>query len=264
MANHAPSPTPSATSTPRKASTIRFPPRPSPSPSPWPTNWTSSPASSRIGEKPTGSGDPYALRRAALGVIRIIRDNNLRLKLTRLLTEAGGPASEILDFLADRLRVQLRAEGARHDVLSAVFAAGADDDIVRLLARTDAVTRFLASDDGANLLTAYRRAANILRIEERKDGPHNEPPDPALLQQPEELALANALHALTETDALLTREDYPAAMALMARLRTPLDAFFDRVTVNAPEPDLRRNRLNLLSRVRAAMDRVADFSKIEG
>ncbi len=218
----------------------------------------------RIGERPTGSGDPYALRRAALGVIRIIRDNNLRLKLTRLLTEAAGPASEILDFFFDRLRVQLRAEGARHDVLSAVFAAGADDDIVRLLARTHAVARFLASDDGANLLTAYRRAANILRIEERKDGPHNEPPDPALLQQPEELALANALHALTETDALLAREDYPAAMALMARLRPPLDAFFDRVTVNVTEPELRRNRLRLLSRVRAAMDRVADFSKIEG
>ncbi len=216
-----------------------------------------------IGEKPTGSGDPYALRRAGLGVIRIIRDNRLRLPLIPLLKQTAGPSAEILDFLAERLRVQLRAEGARHDVLAAVFAAGADDDIVRLLSRTDAITALLGTEDGANLLTAYRRAANILRIEERKDGPHDGPPDPDLLRQPEETALADALEALTETDHLLAREDYPAAMAAMARLRAPLDAFFDRVTVNAPEPELRRNRLRLLARVRAAMNRVADFSKIE-
>ena len=140
-----------------------------------------------IGERPTGAGDPYALRRAALGIIRIIRENGLRLRLLPLIELAGQgfhhhgvhpvPPQEVLDFLAERLRVQLRAEGARHDVLAAVFAAGADDDIPRLLARTDAVAALLASDNGANLLTAYRRAANILRIEERKDGPHDGAPD---------------------------------------------------------------------------------------
>jgi glycyl-tRNA synthetase beta chain len=228
-----------------------------------------------IGERPSGAGDPYALRRAALGVIRIIRENSLRLNLLPLVAAAGEawhhvgvhpvPAQDILDFLAERLRVQLRAEGARHDVLAAVFAAGADDDIVRLLARTDAVTALLRSEDGANLLTAYRRAANILRIEDRKDGPHQGAPDPGLLSLPEERTLA---HALRETDGIITplfeREDFTAAMGAMAALRGPLDAFFDKVTVNAPEPDLRRNRLRLLHILRSTMDRIADFAKIEG
>ena len=170
-----------------------------------------------------------------------------------------------MDFLADRLRVQLRAEGARHDVLSAVFAAGADDDITRLLARTDAVAALLGTEDGANLLTAYRRAANILRIESKKDGPHDAAPDPALPQQPEERAVARALDAAEATiSRLLEAEDFAGAMSAMAALRTPLDAFFDRVTVNAEQPELRRNRLRLLNRVRNVMDRVADFSKIEG
>jgi glycyl-tRNA synthetase beta chain len=232
-----------------------------------------------IGEKPTGSGDPYALRRAALGIIRTIRENGLRLHLLPLIEAAGHdlhhrgvhpvPAQDILDFLAERLRVQLRAEGARHDVLAAVFAAqgeqGADDDIVRLLARTEAVASLLGTEDGANLLTAYRRAANILRIEEKKDGPHTAAVDPALLAAAEEAALAHALdHAAPAIDARLAAEDYGAAMSAMSALRAPLDAFFDKVTVNAPEPELRRNRLQLLSRVRATMDRVADFSKIEG
>ncbi len=169
------------------------------------------------------------------------------------------------DFLAERLRVQLRTEGARHDVLAAVFAAGADDDITRLLARTEAVTALLLSDDGANLLTAYRRAANILRIEERKDGPHDGDPDRNLLHLDEEKQLAHALHAAAEAiQPLLEREDFAAAMAAMARLRPPLDAFFDKVTVNAQEPDLRRNRLRLVHTVRSTMDRIADFSKIEG
>jgi len=228
-----------------------------------------------IGERPTGSGDPYALRRAALGIIRIVRENNLRLKLLPLVDLAGQawhhhgvhpvPPQEILDFLAERLRVQLRAEGARHDVLAAVFAAGADDDITRLLARTEAITALLLSDDGANLLSAYRRAANILRIEERKDGPHDGEPDPTLLLLDEETQLAHALHAAGDAiQPLLEREDFAAAMAAMARLRPPLDAFFDKVTVNAQEPDLRRNRLRLVHTVRSTMDRIADFSKIEG
>ncbi len=230
-----------------------------------------------IGEKPTGSGDPYALRRAALGIIRIIRENKLRqLRFSmKPLIEAAGvgfhhrditpvPADEILEFLADRLRVQLRTEGARHDVLSAVFAAGSDDDIARLLARTDAVAALLAGPDGADLLTAYRRAANILRIETRKDGPHEAPPDPALLHQAAELDLHHTLDAMHDVGDLLAREDYGSAMNRMARLRPPLDAFFEQVTVNAPEPELRRNRLRLLNRVRSTMDRVADFSRIEG
>ena len=228
-----------------------------------------------IGERPTGGGDPYALRRAALGIIRIIRENRLRLNLLPLIALAGEawhhrgvhplPPQEVLDFLAERLRVQLRAEGARHDVLAAVFAARPDDDLTRLLARADAVAALLRSDDGANLLTAYRRAANILRIEERKDGPHSGEADPLLFQQPEESALDHALHAAdASVAASLANEDFTAAMATMARLRTRLDAFFDKVTVNAAEPDLRRNRLRLVHKVRSTMDRIADFSKIEG
>ena len=227
-----------------------------------------------IGEKPTGSGDPYALRRAGLGIIRIIRENGLRLSLLSLIGAAGHgfhrhgvhpvPPAEILDFLADRLRIQLRAEGARHDVLTAVFATGADDDLVRLLARASAVAEFLGTEDGTNLLTAYRRAANILRIEDRKDGPHTGPTDPALSREPAEQGLERALAGLHDLDAKLAAEDYAGAMTSMAHLRAPLDAFFTDVTVNAPDPDLRRNRLRLLHRVRVIMDRVADFSRIEG
>ncbi len=232
-----------------------------------------------IGEKPTGSGDPYALRRAGLGIIRIIRENGLRLRLLALIETAGhglshhhgvhpAPASEIMDFLAERLRVQLRAEGARHDVLAAVFAAkgaaGPDDDLTRLLARTEAVAALLGTADGANLLTAYRRAANILRIETRKDGPHDAAPDASLLREPAEIDLDHALGAIAVVSCLLDQEDFAGAMAELARLRAPLDAFFDQVTVNAPEPDLRRNRLRLLHRVQATMDRVADFSRLEG
>ena len=227
-----------------------------------------------IGERPTGSGDPYALRRAGLGVIRIIRENGLRLSLLTLIDAAGQgfhhhglhpvPPAEILEFLADRLHVQLRAEGARHDVLTAVFATGADDDIVRLLARASAVASLLRTEDGTNLLTAYRRAANILRIEDRKDGPHTGATDTALLREPAEAALHHALSELHDLNRLLAAEDYAGAMSAMANLRAPLDAFFRDVTVNAPDPDLRRNRLRLLHRVRATMDRVADFSRIEG
>jgi glycyl-tRNA synthetase beta chain len=235
-----------------------------------------------IGEKPTGSGDPYALRRAALGIIRIIRENQLRLELRHLVRDAleqvlERPANQpddlsliddLIAFLAERLRVQLRAEGARHDVLAAVFAAkgeqGTDDDLTRLLARTDAVAALLGTADGANLLTAYRRAANILRIEERKDGPHRAPPDPSLFREPAEIDLGHVLGTMDEVVRLLEREQYSAAMTSLAGLRAPLDAFFDRVTVNAPEPDLRLNRLRLLNLLRATMDRVADFSRIEG
>ncbi len=227
------------------------------------------------GEKPGGSGDPYALRRAALGVIRIVRENRLRLDLDALFAAAAhlypaplsGSAELALlpGFIGERLRVQLRAEGARHDVLAAVSAAGPDPDLTRLLARTDAVAALLGTEDGRNLLVAARRAANILRIEEKKDGPHDAPPDPALLVQEEERGLARALgDGLPAIEAALAAEEYGRAMAAMAGLRTPLDLFFDAVTVNAEEAALRRNRLRLLSQTRATMTRIADFAQIEG
>ncbi len=224
-----------------------------------------------VGEVPTGSGDPYALRRAALGVIRIVRERGLRLPLRAVFIAAGNalpapvPVDALLAFIADRLRVQLRAEGARHDVLAAVFAAGADDDITRLLARTDAVAAFLATPDGRDLLAASRRAANILRIEDKRDGPHAGLLDPALLHQAEEQSLAAALDdAEPAVETSIAAERYADAMAALAALRPTLDAFFDKVTVNAPDPALRLNRLRLLARVPAAMGRAADFSQIEG
>src|SRR5262249_40911554 len=153
----------------------------------------------------------------------------------------------------------------RHDVLSAVFAAGADDVIPRLLSRAEAVARLLASENGANLLTAYRRAANILRIEGRKDGPHDGGGEEARLGTDEERALFSGI---LRTDGAITdclrEDDFGAALALLADLRTPLDAFFEKVTVNAPQAPLRLNRLRLLHKVRSTMDRIADFSKIEG
>ena len=224
-----------------------------------------------VGEQPSGAGDPFALRRAALGVIRIIRENHLRLSLAELLRGAGQdlpappPVDALLAFFADRLRVQLRADGARHDVLTAVFATGSDNDLVRLLARSDAVAALLDTPDGANLLTAYKRAANILRIEDKRDGPHEGTPDHALLQLPEERALAAALAAAQpEIARSLGAEQFTAGMRAMARLRLPVDLFFDKVTVNAPEPELRRNRLRLLTTLRDTMNQVADFSRIEG
>ncbi len=242
-----------------------------------------------IGEKPGGSGDPFALRRAALGVVRIIRENGLRLELGRVLrvanglwsgagaAPAGGEAAgsgaggtpllveEVTGFLLERLRVQLRAEGERHDVLAAVLGAGHDDDIVRVLARTGAVAALLGTADGTDLLAAYRRAANILRIEDRRDGPHGGAPDPARLAQPEEVALHEALErAAAEIAASLEDERFADAMAAMAALRAPLDAFFAEVTVNDPDTALRQNRLRLLAWLRDTMNRVADFSAIEG
>ncbi|WP_428489149.1 glycine--tRNA ligase subunit beta [Rhodopila sp.] len=268
-----------------------------------------------IGEKPTGSGDPYALRRAALGVIRIIRENGLRLRLLDLCESAvvsiyesiriqerresdlareqarrsglsGGStaqgvspdqamvpgsdlradrvALEIVAFLQERLRVQLRSDGLRHDVLEAVVSAHWDDDLVRSMSRADAVTALLQGEDGANLLIAYRRAANILRIEARKDGPFDDPPRPALYREAAEIDLDRALTACHVAVGLLEQEAYGAAMSTMAGLRGPLDAFFEKVTVNAAEAELRGNRLRLLNQVRSIMDQIADFSRIEG
>ena len=230
-----------------------------------------------IDERPTGSGDPYALRRAALGIIRIIRENGLRMKLRQAIGfaclnppvairgGAGRVIEEVLEFLAERLRVQLRAEGARHDVLAAVLGIGLDDDFVRALARTDAVAALLGTDTGNSLLTAYRRAANILRIEEKKDGPHDGPVDPALLSLRDERNLARVLDQVEpQIAAAIGAEKYTEAMSGLAALRAPLDGFFEYVTVNDPLPELRRNRLRLLARVRAAMNLAADFSRIDG
>jgi len=231
-----------------------------------------------IDEKPTGSKDPFALRRAALGVIRLIVENKLRLSLSRVFLAAHQlyaaqkeglgalKPSELLDFFADRLKVALREKGVRHDLISAVFSLGGEDDLVRLLARVDALKRFLDSEDGANLLVAYRRASNIVRIEEKKDGKaYNSGIDGALLGQEEEKALYRALAAGGEAGGrALEQEDFTGAMAALAELRAPVDAFFDKVTVNSDEAALRANRLRLLSEIRATLNRVADFSQIEG
>jgi glycyl-tRNA synthetase beta chain len=228
-----------------------------------------------IGETPTGSKDPFALRRAALGLIRLIVENQLRIPLAALidsaygryqLDEASHPGRALIAFIADRLKVALRDQGVRHDLVSAVFAAGEEDDLVRLLERVRALEAFLSGDDGANLMTAYRRAANIVRIEEKKDQAcYRDEVDGGLLDAAEERALFAALGSATEAaDRALEEEDFAAAMAALADTRQPVDLFFDKVTVNADQPALRANRLRLLSRIGATLDRVADFSMIEG
>jgi glycyl-tRNA synthetase beta chain len=271
-----------------------------------------------IDEKPTGSKDPYALRRAALGVIRLIIENRTRLPLAAVfrVADARAPIAELLAFFADRLKVHLREQGVRHDLVAAVFAPRAaasrnplpagegrvradaaprsaparndgssphpnplpqgegtggegtevEDDLVRLLARVAALDEFLKSEDGANLLTAYRRASNIVRIEEKKDGrAYDGTPDPALLRAPEEAALAERIAEVGRLSRVaLEKEEFGVAMAALATLRRPVDAFFDRVTVNDEDAALRENRLRLLSQIRATLNRVADFAQIEG
>ncbi|AHI24334.1 glycine--tRNA ligase subunit beta [Komagataeibacter xylinus] len=228
-----------------------------------------------VGEKPGGSGDPYALRRAALGVIRIIRENGLRLDLAKVFWEAAqglpeslrlAPDLDVLpEFVADRLRVQLRDEGARHDILAAVSAGNTDTDIVRLLARTKAIADMLETEDGRNMLAATKRAANILRIEDRKDGPHAGTPNPALYTQAEEKALAKQLQkAIPAVEQAIAQERYKDAMRDVAALRPALDQFFDKVTVNDTDPAVRANRLRLLSELCRMTVLIADFSQIAG
>ncbi|KPF84335.1 glycyl-tRNA synthetase subunit beta [alpha proteobacterium AAP38] len=221
-----------------------------------------------IDEKPTGSRDPFALRRAALGVIRLIVENGLRVKLGALLMAAGAKdavTADLLSFFNDRLKVSLKEKGVRHDLIDAVLALGGEDDFVRLLARVEALSGLIATDDGKNLLAASKRASNILRIEEKKDGPHDGAVDAGLLTQDEEKALADALVAAHKQAApLIEAEDFTGAMAAFAALRAPVDAFFEKVTVNAPEAPVRANRLRLLSQIRATLNLIADFSKIEG
>ncbi|MGU3537099.1 glycine--tRNA ligase subunit beta [Methylobacterium sp. A54F] len=259
-----------------------------------------------IDEKPTGSKDPFALRRAALGVIRLILDGQ-RLPLVSLLdghvapvvdairatestrgagvgardhlsatseTAWGGrrvqrSSLDLLAFIADRLKVYLRDQGARHDLIDAVFALPGQDDLLMVVRRVEALGRFLDTDDGRNLLAGYKRAANILRIEEKKDGrAYDAEPDAALIAssgQPEERALAASLATAREAaSAAVAAEDFEGAMRALSALRAPVDAFFEAVTVNADDPALRANRLALLNALRAATREVADFSRIEG
>jgi glycyl-tRNA synthetase beta chain len=228
-----------------------------------------------IGEKPTGSKDPYALRRAALGVIRTVLENNVRLPLLKQVLSqlrSDWPKSDVrvastslLVFFADRLKVHLRDQGARHDLVDAVFTLGGDD-LLMIVKRVEALGKFLDTEDGANLLIGTKRAINILRIEEKKDNvTYDQAPDANLLKRPEEKALAKVVDEVAQAAAAaVANEDFEAAMAAMALLRGPVDEFFESVTVNTQEPGLRENRLRLLNRIRATTLTVADFSKIEG
>ena len=243
-----------------------------------------------IFEPPTGSKDPYALRRAALGMIRIVLDNEIRLSLRQIvelqltnwftsltprvhkftsdqLVQASTSArSDLLSFFADRLKVQLREQGARHDLVDAVFSLEGQDDLLMIVRRVEALGKFLDSDDGKNLLAGYKRATNIIRIEEKKDNrEYTGAPDAKRYQLPEEKALAEAIGvAKKEASAAVAKEDFEPAMRAMARLRPRVDAFFDKVTVNVDDKALRENRLRLLNEIREATRAVADFSKIEG
>jgi glycyl-tRNA synthetase beta chain len=224
-----------------------------------------------IDEKPTGSKDPYALRRAALGVIRIVVDNALRLNLLKIVdADSKNPAiaNDLLSFFFDRLKVQLREQGARHDLVDAVLAQQGEgrDDLLMIVRRVEALGKFLSTDDGKSLLAGVKRASNILRIEEKKDGvTYHGRPHADLYLQPEERELAAAIHAAKEEAArAVAKEDFAHAMAVIAKLRPYVDAFFDKVTVNVPAADRRENRLKLLNEIREATRAVADFSKIEG
>ncbi len=245
-----------------------------------------------IDEKPTGSGDPYQLRRAALGVIRIVLENDVRVSLASVMKisaklfghtipkEATGVkiallpdrfdienvTVDLITFFADRLKVYLRDKGARHDLIDAVFALGGQDDLALVVKRVEALGAFLETDDGANLLAGVKRASNILTIEEKKDkmsyaGDY----DLKLLSDSEELALAAAIESVKQdTVAAINVENFTGAMNALAELRAPVDAFFEHVTVNADDAATRENRLKLLSQIRAATAAVADFSKISG
>ena len=279
-----------------------------------------------ISEKPTGSKDPYALRRAALGVIRIVLGNDLRLPLTPYLVQAQRRAwgdmattrgeqvledlpyfqhgagratldeisrvidktknavldrigdsippldwecttvNDLLAFLADRLKVHLRDEGARHDLIDAVFALDGQDDLLMVVKRVKALDKLFGTEDGENLLDGYHRAVNILRIEEKKDGrAYDQPAQPDLLTEPAEIALKDAITTARDAaSAAIEREDFEAAMSALATLRAPVDTFFDDILVNVEDAGLRENRLNLLNEIRTATLAVADFSRIGG
>ena len=226
-----------------------------------------------IDEKPTGSKDPFALRRAALGVIRIVLENGLRLRLAALLghanpatAKASPLAADLLAFFADRLKVHLREQGARHDLIDAVFALEGQDDLLMVVRRVEALGAFLATEDGTNLLAGVKRAANILRAEEKKDGVQvTDRPHADHLVEKAEIELAAAIDtARADIREALKDEDFAGAMTALAGLRAPVDRFFDDILVNADDTDLRLNRLRLLAEIREATRSVADFSKIAG
>jgi glycyl-tRNA synthetase beta chain len=240
-----------------------------------------------IDEKPTGSKDPFALRRAALGVIRSVIEHDLRLPLMAILSFADGQLDlgtrlieksawrgeqvnianiDLLAFFADRLKVYLRDQGLRHDLIDAVFALGGQDDLLMIVKRVEALSKFLDSDDGKNLLAGVKRATNILKIEEKKDSrTYDGNVNTNILIQGEERELNTAINgASARARQAVTAEDFAGAMRAIAKLRAPVDAFFDKVTVNADDPSFRENRLKLLNRIRAATREVADFSRIEG
>jgi glycyl-tRNA synthetase beta chain len=232
-------------------------------------------------EKPTGSKDPFALRRAALGVIRLVLENNLRLSMTTIaksgvdglletgtaqaLIDSDKVPADLLAFFADRLKGQLRDQGARHDLVDAVFALGGQDDLLMVVRRVEALGKFLDSDDGKNLLAGTKRANNILAIEEKKDKrKFDGAPDAALFKLDEEKALARAIAEVgPEASDAVAKEDFAGAMTAMAKLRPAVDAFFDKVKVNDDDAAVRENRLKLLNEIRAATRAVADFSKIQ-
>jgi glycyl-tRNA synthetase beta chain len=220
-----------------------------------------------IDEKPTGSKDPFALRRAALGVIRLVGDNGIRLPLLSAFAKAAKPhdGKDLLAFFADRLKVQLRDQGARHDLVDAVFALGGQDDLLMVVRRVEALGKFLDSDDGKNLLAGTKRASNILAIEEKKDKrKFDGAPDASLFKVDEEKALAAAIAQVKlEAGAAVAKEDFASAMSAMAKLRPAVDAFFDKVKVNDDDKAVRENRLKLLNEIREATRAVADFSKIQ-
>jgi len=230
-----------------------------------------------IDEKPTGSKDPYALRRAALGVIRIVLENKLRVSLGEILrsaldfqkAEAADPeavVSDLFAFLGDRLKVHLKDEGARHDLIDAVFALEGQDDLFMVVKRVEALGAFVSSEDGANLLAGYKRAVNILRAEEKKDGsPVAGKPHADHLRDQAEIDLAAAIDAARADAATAVQaENFEGAMEALSKLRAPVDRFFDEILVNAEDTDLRRNRLQLLAEIRDATQVVADFSKVAG
>jgi glycyl-tRNA synthetase beta chain len=232
-----------------------------------------------IDEKPTGSKDPFALRRAALGVIRIVLDGGFRLPLVQAARMAGASfpgngawVPSLVEFFVDRLKVALRDKGVRHDLIDAVFALGGQDDLALVVRRVQALQGFLGTDDGRNLLAGYKRAVNILKIEEGKEKKKDATfvgfvgkPDVALLEAPQEVELFKTLAIANDLVAAeVQQERFEEAMRAMSRLRAPVDAFFDKVTVNADNPALRTNRLKLLTEIRAAMHSVADFSRVEG
>jgi glycyl-tRNA synthetase beta chain len=215
-----------------------------------------------IDEKPTGSKDPYALRRAALGVIRIILEGRLRISLNSIIPATVG--KDLGAFFADRLKVLLRDQGKRHDLVDAVFALG-DDDLVRIVQKIDAIDAFLKTEDGANLLVGYRRATNILKAEEKKGPlPTGEASGRDDAPAEETLLLVSLRVALPDLKIELQEERYAEALGTLAQLRAPVDAFFDKVLVNADDAAVRQNRLRLLGQVRDAMGLIADFSLIVG